>query len=197
VRRSDGVTPVRPARNALRFMSMALPKLIVVSGPPGTGKTTLAHAIAETIGCPAICRDAIKEGMVHAAPDFKPALEDPLTERTFFTFFQLIQILLAARATVVAEAAFQDRLWRPRLEPLSQIADIRIIECVVNEELRRARRDARDATPSRRAAHVGFIQSELEGRPFEWITLPVPKLRVDTSDGLSPALQDIVAFINN
>jgi adenylate kinase family enzyme len=44
-----------------------LPTLIVVSGPAGSGKTTLAHAIASAVGCPAICRDEIKEGMVHAA----------------------------------------------------------------------------------------------------------------------------------
>ena len=37
---------------------------VVVSGPPGSGKTTLAHAIASAVGCPAICRDEIKEGMV-------------------------------------------------------------------------------------------------------------------------------------
>ena len=45
----------------------AAPTLVVVSGPPGSGKTTLAHKIAAAVGCPAICRDEIKEGMVHAA----------------------------------------------------------------------------------------------------------------------------------
>jgi adenylate kinase family enzyme len=44
------------------------PTLIIVSGPPGSGKTTLAHEIARAVGCPAICRDEIKEGMVHATP---------------------------------------------------------------------------------------------------------------------------------
>ena len=41
----------------------ARPTLIVVSGPPGAGKTTLAHEIARAAGCPAVCRDEIKEGM--------------------------------------------------------------------------------------------------------------------------------------
>jgi len=47
-----------------------IPTLVVVSGPPGTGKTTLAHKIAKAVGCPAVCRDEIKEGMMHAAPGF-------------------------------------------------------------------------------------------------------------------------------
>lgn len=39
------------------------PRLIIVSGPPASGKTTLAHRLAESVGAPAICRDEIKEGM--------------------------------------------------------------------------------------------------------------------------------------
>ena len=46
-----------------------LPTLVVVSGPPRTGKTSLAHAIASKLRCPAVCRDEIKEGMVHTAGD--------------------------------------------------------------------------------------------------------------------------------
>ena len=61
-----------------------LPTLIIVSGPAGSGKTTLAHAIASAVGCPAICRDEIKEGMVHAtfgpaASGFVPGPGDELT----------------------------------------------------------------------------------------------------------------------
>jgi adenylate kinase family enzyme len=46
---------------------------VVVSGPAGSGKTTLAHRLASAIGCPAICRDEIKAGMVHAHPGFVPS----------------------------------------------------------------------------------------------------------------------------
>ena len=46
--------------------------LVVVSGPMGSGKTTLAHRLAGSVGCPAICRDEIKEGMVHTAPGSWP-----------------------------------------------------------------------------------------------------------------------------
>jgi predicted kinase len=89
----------------------SVPTLVVVSGRPGTGKTTLAHAIARAVGCPAICRDEIKEGMVHATPGFEPEPGDELTKRTLPTFFGVLELLLNAGVTTVAEAAFRDRLW--------------------------------------------------------------------------------------
>jgi hypothetical protein len=66
------------------------------------------------IGCPAICRDEIKEGMVHATPgSFVPGPGDDLTARTLPVFFGVLEMLLRAGVTTVAEAAFQDRIWRP------------------------------------------------------------------------------------
>ena len=122
------------------------PTLVVVSGPPGSGKTTLAHAIAQALPCPAICRDEIKEGMAHAqGPGFQGGPGDPLTRRTLPLFFEVVRVLIEAGVTVVAEAAFQDARWRPELEPLSEHAQLRIIRCHVDPAVsfeRAARRAA-------------------------------------------------------
>lgn len=169
------------------------PTLIIVSGPPGSGKTTLAHLLADRVGCPAISRDEIKEGMVHATPGFVPAPSDPLTVRTFEVFFATIELLLRAGVTLVAEAAFQDRLWRSGLEPLGGLADFRVVRCRVSDELARDRQLQRLAAQASRGAHADLDQLGLPST-FDPIALAVPTLDVDTTNGYQPGLAEITAF---
>jgi predicted kinase len=185
-----------------------VPTLVVVSGPMGSGKTTLAHAIASAVGCPAICRDEIKEGMLHAtgggATSFVPAPGDELTARTLPVFFGVLDVLLRAGVSTVAEAAFQDHVWRPRLGPLLSLAQLRIVHCTVDADLafRRALRRAQD-NPLRRA-HAdpdpedprAEAEHRLHHLAYRRISLDAPSLEVDTTDGYRPGLDQIVAFVN-
>ncbi|MFF5074901.1 AAA family ATPase [Micromonospora olivasterospora] len=177
------------------------PTLVVVSGPSGVGKTTLAHLLARRIGCPAICRDEIKEGMVHAAGEFTAGPSDELTLRTLPTFFNVLQVLLTAGVTTVAEAAFQDRLWRPGLQPFLGIADIRVVHCRVGAPTaldRIQRRQGENATRRAHAdAYLGDRQTHAVGHHgFQPVRLDVPEIEVDTSHGYRPGLDEIVTFVN-
>jgi predicted kinase len=165
---------------------VSAPTLIVVSGRPGSGKTTLAHEIARSAGCPAVCRDEIREGMVLAGTP------DKTMRRAYDAFFDTLGVLLRAGCTVVAEAAFQDRLWRPILSPLAGLARIRVVLCVTEPEVRRRRIERRRAVPAR-AAHHDHHQL---GAPEDWvpIAMGLPTLEVDTTDGYAPGLDEIVAF---
>jgi predicted kinase len=177
------------------------PTLVVVSGPPGSGKTTLAHKIAAMVGCPAICRDEIKEGMVHATPGFVPGPRDELAARTLPTFFDVLRLLLGAGVTTVAEAAFQDRLWRLGLGPLWSLAQIRIVHCSVPAELAFQRSLRRRAENPLRRAHADPEPHDAPERmlghaAFNRVSVDAPWLEVDTADGYRPRLAEIVAFVN-
>jgi predicted kinase len=176
------------------------PTLVVVAGPPGSGKTTLAHALAAAIPCPAICRDEIKEGMVHAhRGNFEAAPGDALTQRTFPLFFEVLRTLVAGGVTVVAEAAFQDRLWRRCLEPLLASTALRIVNCRVHAALsyeRAADRGDRRLAHGDTALRAGEEEWARRIASFEWISIPAPSIDVDTTDGYNPGMEALVAFVN-
>ncbi len=186
---------------------MTLPMIVVVSGPAGAGKTTLAHALAGLVGCPAVCRDEIKEGMVHASPGYGPADNDAFNRRVFPVFFDVLGVLLRAGVSVVAEAAYQDKLWRPGLDGmagaagLAALAEVRIVRCAVDGAVARDRVVRRAVENGTRRAHGdGDLLAAWEGGliafdGFQHIDLPVPTVTVDTSDGYRPPLDEVLAFL--
>jgi len=177
---------------------MRKPSLVIVTGPPGTGKTTLAHQLAKAIGCPAICRDEIKEGMVHTQPGFQPSMEDALSMRAFDVFFNVLGLLLRAGTSVVAEAAFQDPRWQQGLAPLLSDCSPVVVHCSVAAEEAFARRLRRMREDPVRRAHAD--QESLKAGPhafdhYRRLTLPAPSITVDTARGYQPELTDIIKFV--
>lgn len=177
------------------------PMLIVVTGRPGSGKTTLAHALAREIRCPAICRDEIKEGLVNTTGDAGSGA-DSIARHIYETFFETIAMLLDRRVTLVAEAAFQHKLWAPKLEPMLEKTRVRIVVCDIDPKLARSRHVARGlADPSRERFHGDPAVTaarqgvELPIEPYDPPHLDVPTLRVDTSGEYAPSLAEIARFV--
>jgi predicted kinase len=181
---------------------MKKPLLIIVTGRPGAGKTTLAHTIARKIGCPTMCRDEVKEGFVNTMQSSHESLGKNVNQEIYSTFFEILEFLLSKQITLVAEAAFQHKLWAPPLEQLSQISQIKIIVCTVDPHLARSRFIQRGLSdPNRLRFHGDWgVRAVREGievplRNYDPPLLPIPTLEVNTSDGYFPGLDDIELFL--
>jgi predicted kinase len=178
------------------------PTLVMVSGPPGSGKTTLARRIARELPCPLVSRDDINEGIFHTfGHDLAVAGKESVARITFDAFFRTVDLLLSFQATVVAEAAFQHRRWRLGLDTLTAAVELKVVHCTIDPGLARRRvierRAASPAGPSaRRAAAARRTESgggTADG--FEEVSLAVPALRVATANGYDPGIENVIAFI--
>jgi predicted kinase len=164
------------------------PVLVLVTGRSGAGKSTLAPKLAMALSCPLVSRDQIYEGIrLTFGHGPQAAADDRIVKAAFDAFFGTIELLVRAGVTLVAEAAFQDPRWRIGLGPITALADIRIVRCVLEPELAAAR-VARRRTAARRQGNPP------NNAPFVPVSLPVPTLPVDTGDGYAPGFDEIVAF---
>jgi predicted kinase len=180
---------------------MNKPLLIVVTGCPGSGKTTLAHVLAKQVHCPALCRDEFKEGLVNTLEGSHDTLNDDVNRRVYETFFQVVELMASNGISLVIEAAFQHKLWAPKLEPLQDLSRMSLVICTVDPLLARSRFIERSLTdPARKRFHGDrFEDAEKTGSQpsienYDPPRLSTPTLSVDTTDGYRPGLEAIVSF---
>jgi len=113
----------------------------------------------------------------------------------------VVELLLRAGVTTVAEAAFQDRLWRTGLESLLSLAQLRIVQCTVDADVAFARSLRRRGENPLRRAHAdprpqNAAEHARDYDAFARLSVDAPSVEVDTTDGYRPALSEIVAFVN-
>ncbi|MFG2487846.1 AAA family ATPase [Streptomyces virginiae] len=194
-----------PSKSRIGCNSPGFPTLIVVSGAPGTGKTTLARHLAKACGLPLVSRDDIYEDLVQAGGAVgQPASRgagDAVAKAAYTAFFGAVERALAAGQSVIAEAAFQHRLWAPGLERVTAGgATVRVVLCMAPVSVTGQRIVSRAGQVPPLSAHTdpamfGLIaRGELSHDGWVPIQLDVPVLEVDTTDGYQPPLELIEAF---
>lgn len=82
-------------------------RLVLVSGPPGAGKTTLAPSLAAALGMPLLMKDAIKEA-IHDGLGRRPlTLEE--SQALGGSAFEVMWTIARSAPEVVLEANFNSR----------------------------------------------------------------------------------------
>ena len=78
---------------------------------------------------PVIIRDEIKEGYVNTFGVRHDELPSDTNGLVTDFFFQLVNQYLAGNISVFIEAAFQHKVWEPRMHSIIELADVWMILC--------------------------------------------------------------------
>ena len=177
---------------------MILPPLVLVSGMPATGKTTLVAHLRTALHLPLLAKDDVKESLSRVAGmPADRAESQALGARTMTALFELAGAFLDRGVGIVFECNFKRRLSDAELAPLLAVSRAVNVHCEVPFELVEARIRARAA--GRHGAHFD-VDAISESAPVTWslvhtLDLGIPRLVVDTTDGYAPDLGAIVAWV--
>ena len=82
------------------------PLLVVVTGMPSSGKTTVAEALSRRLSLPLIAKDAIKESLYDTLGAEDVAASTRLGDAAYGLIFALARAALASGASVIVEGNF-------------------------------------------------------------------------------------------
>lgn len=172
------------------------PFVIVVTGRPGSGKTTLAKLLASQIHCPLLSRDSLKEGYLHTLGISHDEAVSNINWQVYELFFESVNEFLVKGFSLVIEAAFQHQLWHPKLMELASVARLALVTCSVAADVARIRMIDRSQQDSLWEYFHGQLPLTTEGDATlsEYIppTFDCPSFTVDTCEGYHPSLDSLI-----
>ncbi len=144
----------RHLRIAVEHLRAAIPRLVLVGGGPGTGKTTVSRALAESVGAVVISTDDVRRELVAAGVlDGQPGSVDAglyAPEQVVAVYRDVLcraEAALAAGSSVILDGTWRDDAQRAAAGELASRTGAAFVECVCEVPLA--------AAQQRIAARVG------------------------------------------
>jgi predicted kinase len=176
------------------------PRLIVFAGMRGTGKTSLARAVARELRAVYLDKDTIKDCVISQAERLNleqaPQLAGPIS---YELLVDLARDNLSLGLSVVLDSPAGYQVFREQVRGLARStkAELRLIECIcTDEKLLRQRIESRTQDqdlPAYRSRDWATYQRDLA--QFERLT--ERRLVVDTAESLSINLRKVLAYLGD
>ena len=131
--------------------------ILLVTGPPASGKSFVAGVLADRLGLPLIEKDAIKETLFDTLGTGDGAWSQRLGHATYALMYWALEVHLKARRPVIVEANFASDDARPAFQALDARYPLRPLEfhCTAPEDVLLARYEARAG-----ARHPGHVDMQ-------------------------------------
>ena len=160
--------------------------VVVVTGPPAAGKTTVAEELAKRLRIPIISKDTLKETLYEqfGAAD---ELQEPIDRAALALLFSVVEAQLAAGVSVVAESNFDANSDVGPFHRLVGRSGARIIqihcsgdtERIVSKFVRRAESGDRHAGHQDDPADADELRAKLAAHLWDPLELPGELIEVD------------------
>jgi predicted kinase len=162
--------------------------VVLVTGHPASGKTTLVRYLAKELSLPTFCKDDIKEILYDTLGWSTEEWSYRLSAAAWTLLYYQVEILLEAHTNHITESNFVPAYADPQWQALKQRFDFHLIQvrCECDPDVLLQRYRNRILTGERHPGHrdggdESAFHKLMHAGPMGWIDVESERISVDTT----------------